>query len=507
MSAKKENDMANKKSNDLPFNLEAEMAVLGAALLQTDALYNVISSLDWDDFYFVKHQKIYRAIKTLLDRKTSVDVLTVSEFLINSKELDEVGGVEYLQELLESNITFANLKFYIDIILDQSVLRKMLTTIRDIDYRYRNEDIKNPNDFILNAETAFKESVAKRHISSFIDMEEAMSKVQYQISQNKDLAPDLETITGVTTGYPKLNAITQGFQKGEVTIVAGRPGMGKTALALNFAYQAATKGNVPVAIFSLEMSSDLLVKRIIASVSSVSLKNINTCRFFGNQRPKVNAAINQIAGLPIYIDESPGIRLMDIIAKTRKLQATHPDLGLVIIDYLGLIQASDASKKNPDSRQEEVRKISLAIKGMARELKVPVILLSQLSRDVEKRDNRRPMISDLRDSGSIEQDADVIFLIYREDYYSEQRKTQPGAKKPGQMTASDKFEVIKNQKSELLSDATLGGASYVEVHVAKNRNGATGKVPLFFYKEWGKFEQPSQSWIDEMQRLNDEAGE
>lgn len=489
--------------NDLPFNLEAEKAVLGASLLQNDALYNMISSLDADDFYFVKHQKIYKAIKTLVERKTNVDILTVAEFLTNSKELDDVGGVDYLQEILESPITFANLKFYIDIILDQSVLRKMLTTIRDIDNRYKTENIKNPNDFILEAETLFKDSVSKRHISSFIDMSTAMEKVQYQINQNKDLAPDLETLTGVTTGYPKLNAITQGFQKGEVTIIAGRPGMGKTALALNFAYQAATKGNVPVAIFSLEMSTDLLVKRIIASVSNVSLKNINTCRFFGNQRPKVNAAINEIAGLPIYIDESPGIRLMDIVAKTRKLQAIHPDLGLVIIDYLGLIQAG-TGKTNPDSRQEEVRKISLAIKNMARELSVPVVLLSQLSRDVEKRDNRRPMISDLRDSGSIEQDADVIFLLYREDYYSEQRKKAPGDKKPGQMTASDKFEVLKNQKKELLEDATLGGASYVEVHVAKNRNGATGSVPLFFYKEWGKFEQPSQSWIDEMERLNSE---
>ena len=498
--------MARKKVNDLPYNLDAEKAVLGAALLSLDALYNVISSLDYEDFYFSKHEKIFKAMKTLLERKTSVDVLTVSEYLMNSKELDEIGGVEYLQELLESNITFANLKFYIDIILDQSVLRKMLTTIREIDYRYKNEDIKNPNDFILNAEVMFKDSVAKRHISSFIDMEEAVSRVQYQISQNKDLAPDLETLTGVTTGYPKLNALTQGFQKGEVTIVAGRPGMGKTALALNFAYHAATKGNVPVAIFSLEMSSDLLVKRIIASVSSVSLKNINTCRFYGNQRPKVNSAINEISELPIFIDESSGIRLMDIVAKTRKLQAAHPDLGLVIIDYLGLIQASEGNK-NPDSRQEEVRKISLAIKNMARELKVPVILLSQLSRDVEKRDTKKPMISDLRDSGSIEQDADVIFLLYREDYYSEQRKTQPGMKKPGQMSASDKFEVIKNQKSELLSDASLGGASYVEVHVAKNRNGATGKVPLFFYKEWGKFDQPSQAWIDEMQKLNEDAGE
>jgi replicative DNA helicase len=251
------------------------------------------------------------------------------------------------------------------------------------------------------------------------------------------------------------------------------------------------------------MSSDLLVKRIIASVSSVNLKNINTCRFYGNQRPKVADAMNQIMNLPIYIDESPGIRLMDIVAKTRKLQATNKDLGLVIIDYLGLIQAT-SGKSSPDSRQEEVRKISLEIKNMARELKVPVVLLSQLSRDVEKRDTKRPMISDLRDSGSIEQDADVIFLLYRDDYYADQRKKAPGDKKPGQMSASDKFEVLKNQKKELMSDATLGGASYVEVHVAKNRNGSTGTVPLFFYKEWGKFEQPSQSWIDEMERLNQE---
>lgn len=489
--------------NDLPFNLEAEKAVLGAALLQNDALYNVISSLEEDDFYSTKHQKIYAAIKTLLKDRKNVDIVTLSEYLVNSKELDDIGGINYLQEILESPITFANLKFYIDIVNDQSVLRKMITTIRDIDHDFKTSDIKNPNDFILNAEEAFKTSIARRHISTFINMSEAIENVQYQINMNKDLAPDLETLTGITTGYPKLNALTQGFQKGEVTIIAGRPGMGKTAFALNLAYNAATKGNVPVAIFSLEMSSDLLVKRIIASVSSVNLKNINTCRFYGNQRPKVADAMNQIMNLPIYIDESPGIRLMDIVAKTRKLQATNKDLGLVIIDYLGLIQAT-SGKSSPDSRQEEVRKISLEIKNMARELKVPVVLLSQLSRDVEKRDTKRPMISDLRDSGSIEQDADVIFLLYRDDYYADQRKKAPGDKKPGQMSASDKFEVLKNQKKELMSDATLGGASYVEVHVAKNRNGSTGTVPLFFYKEWGKFEQPSQSWIDEMERLNQE---
>ncbi|MPN37335.1 Replicative DNA helicase [bioreactor metagenome] len=196
---------------------------------------------------------------------------------------------------------------------------------------------------------------------------------------------------------------------------------------------------------------------------------------------------------------------MDIIAKTRKLQSAHPDLGLVIIDYLGLVQLTQTNSRNPDSRQEEVRKISLALKAMAKDLKLPVVIVSQLSRDVEKRDAKKPMLSDLRDSGSIEQDADVVMLLYREDYYSDQKKKEIGNKKPSQLSSSDRFELVRQQKEKEAGDTLPGNASYVEVNVAKNRNGATGKVPLFFYKDFGRFDSPSKAWVDAMREVEDSA--
>lgn len=492
-----------KNNGALPYNIDAEKAVLGSALLAQEALYNVVSSLEIDDFYEGKHQIIYKSVISLMNRKTPVDVLTVATELANMKELENIGGANYLKELTESMISFGNLQFYIDIVLDQSVMRRMLLTIRDINREYLEEDIENPNDFILKSEVKFKDSVARRHISSFIDMETAAKRVEAQLNDQKEMSASDTDVIGLNTGYPMLNALTQGFQKGEMTIIAARPSVGKTALALNFAFQVATKENVPVAIFSLEMTSELLVKRLIASASCVNLKNINMGRFYGQDRQKVAQGIKEVANTKIFIDDSPGIRLMDIIAKTRKLQSAHPDLGLVIIDYLGLVQLTQTNSRNPDSRQEEVRKISLALKAMAKDLKLPVVIVSQLSRDVEKRDTKKPMLSDLRDSGSIEQDADVVMLLYREDYYSDQKKKEIGNKKPSQLSSSDRFELVRQQKEKEAGDTLPGNASYVEVNVAKNRNGATGKVPLFFYKDFGRFDSPSKAWVDAMREVED----
>lgn len=494
--------MATKVNQSLPHNIDAEKAVLGSALLISDALFNVTSSLIAEDFYEGKHQIIFKAMLALLERKIPVDVLTIATELESKKELLNIGGSEYLGELTASMISFGNLQFYIDIVLDQSVARNMLTMIREIDREYLNEQIDNTNDFILKSEEKFKKSVARRHISSFIDMNVATDRVKRHFDMQKEYSPTDSAITGLTTGYNYIDNLTQGFQKGELTIIAARPSVGKTALALNFAYNVATKENVPVAIFSLEMTSDLLTKRLVASQAGVNLKNINIGRFFGQDRNKVAAALNEVSNAKIFIDDSSGIRLLDIVAKTRKLQATNPDLGLVIVDYLGLVQTAQTSK-TPDSRQEEVRKISLALKGMAKELKIPVIVVSQLSRDVEKRDTKKPMLSDLRDSGSIEQDADVVMLMYREDYYSSQKKKEVGEKKTSQLTNADRFELARQQKEKELGSALPGNASYVELNVAKNRNGSTGVVSLFFYKDYGRFEEPTKAWIDAMKDLEE----
>jgi replicative DNA helicase len=490
--------MAKTVAMDLPYNAEAEKAVLGSALLSRDALFTVLSELKEEDFFETRNRIIFRILGVLQKKNIIVDVLTMTEELINIKELENVGGVDYLKVCTDAMVALSSLQFYINIVRDQAVLRELLLTIRDIDKSYRNEQIEDVDEFIKNAEVKIKNATEKRRISTFRTSQEVANVVEMAIAEQ--LKSSNDNITGLTTGFDNLDKITQGFQKGEMIIVAARPSVGKTALAMNFAYRAALKKNVPVAIFSLEMSAELLIKRLLAADSNVSLTKINSGDLNALERNKISHSVKNLGAAPIYIDDSPGIHLMNIIAKSRQLQAKHPDLGLIIVDYLGLVTTGNSSSKGNDSRQEEVRKISLALKALARDLKVPVIVVSQLSRDVEKRDTKKPMMSDLRDSGSIEQDADVVMLLYREDYYKSTKKENGDKKKAKDMTKGERFELIK----QTLGDAAnLGDASYVEVNVAKNRNGQTGPISLFFYKSFGRFDQPSQEFEEQMRNFSD----
>lgn len=486
-----------KAKTDLPYNSQAEQAVLGSALLTKDALYTVLSSLEESDFFEGRHQLIYRAINNLRERGVSVDLLTCSEELLNLKELDNIGGVEYLQECCDSMVAFANLDHYIAIVNDQSCLRKLLVTIRDIDRKYHMEEIENINDFILQSEEAIKDATEKRRISSFKPTSAVAPEVEAIIKSTREL--DDDDVTGLNTGYEGLNKKTQGFQRSNLIILAARPSVGKTALALNFAYRAATRGKVPVGIFSLEMSSELLVRRLIASESNIPLQNLATGKLSGEQRLKLADAVRKVSSAPIYIDDTPGNKLMDIIAKSRKLQAKEPNLGLIVVDYIGLVETSGNGRTN-DSRQEEVRKISLALKQLALELKIPILALSQLSRDVEK-ERRRPQLSDLRDSGSIEQDADVVLLLHREDYGKES-KNPAGNKKLGDLTEEERKKLTYGQQQQMLAESMPGDASYVDVIIAKNRNGQPGNVALFFYKSFGRFDTPPKEWEEKMKEIN-----
>ncbi len=481
---------------DLPYNEQAEQACLGSALLSKDAMYSVLSSLQESDFFEGRHQLIYRAIDNLRVRGVNVDTLTCAEELLNLKELDNIGGVEYLQLCCDSMVAFANLDHYINIVNDQSCLRKLLEAIRQIDYKYHSEEIENINDFILKGEEMIKDATERRRISSFKPTKEVAPEVEGIIKSTRELADD--EVTGLNTGYEDINKITQGFQRSNLVILAARPAVGKTALALNFAYRAATRAKKPVAIFSLEMSSELLVRRLIASESLIPLKNLSTGQLSGEQRLKLSDAVKRVGGAPIYIDDTPGNKLMDIIAKSRKLQAKEPELGLIVVDYLGLVETSG---NKGDSRQEEVRKISLALKQLAMELKIPVLALSQLSRDVEKQ-NRKPQLSDLRDSGSIEQDADVVMLLHREDYGKESKTNKYDNKKLDELTPEERKKLSMGQKHQMLTESLSGDASYVDVIIAKNRNGQTDVVPLFFYKSYGRFDTPPKEWKEQMRELS-----
>ncbi|MCR5505421.1 MAG: replicative DNA helicase [Bacilli bacterium] len=489
---------ASKKKNvqvsDLPYNKQAEQACLGSAMLSKDALITVLSSLSEDDFFEGKHKLIYRALKNANERKVAVDVLTITEELINMKELDNIGGVAYLKTCTDSMVALSSLEFYVHIVNDQSTLRRLLVTLRGIDDKYHTEEIEDVDKFIQDSEAAIKDATEKRRVSQFKSSEEIAKKVEIEISTSRVTGED--EVTGLTTGYKGINKFTQGFQRGDMVIIAARPSVGKTALALNIGFRAATRGHVPVAIFSLEMASELLVKRLVASESGVSLKAISSGTVKGQDKAKVADAIKKISNAQIFIDDSPGLKLMDVVAKSRKLQAKlqadHSELGLVIIDYLGLVQTGQ-NGRNPDSRQEEVRKISLTLKDLARELKVPIIVISQLSRDVEKRDSKRPMLSDLRDSGNIEQDADVVMLLYREDYYKNS-KNPAGDKKMKDVTNDEKRQLSREQREKQLAEQMPGDASYVEVNVAKNRNGQTGVAGLFFFKAFGRFDDPPEEF-------------
>ena len=490
---KTNNKPVKKAASDLPFNVNAEQAVLGSALLNKDALNTVIGSVREDDFFLGKHQLIFRAISQLFLRGIEVDTLTVTEELLNMKELDNIGGVEYLQLCCDSMVAFANLEYYIAIVNDQSCLRKLLLTIREIDKKYHTEEIDNINNFILASETMIKEATEKRRISQFKKTEDVAPVVENQI-KSTNISADEDDVTGLNTGFVGVNRQTQGFQRSNLIILAARPAVGKTALALNFAYRVATRAKRPVAIFSLEMSSDLLVRRLIASESSIPLKTLATGRLNGEERIHLADAVKRVARAPIFIDDTPGNKLMDIIAKSRKLVAQIPDLSLIVVDYLGLVETSS----NKDSRQEEVRKISLALKQLALELKIPILALSQLSRSVEK-DKRKPQLSDLRDSGSIEQDADVVMLMHREDY-GQESKNQSN-KKYSELTEEEKKKLSYGQQQQMLAEQMPGDASYVDVIIAKNRNGQTGNVALFFYKAYGRFDTPPKEWEERMKEI------
>ena len=493
----KKGDNVKKAASELPYNSEAEKVVLGSAMIKKDYCLDMLNSLEEDDFFLGKHQVIYRAISELTMRNVAVDVLTVAEELQNLKELENIGGAKYLAECTNTVVASSVLAHYISIVQDNAVLRNMLKAIRGIDQEYHTEEIENINDFILDCENRFKDSIAKRHISSFVLTKEIAPIIEASMNQPNDGEEDSDLL-GISSGYDKINNYTQGFKGGEMIIVAARPSVGKTALCLNFAYRVATRSKKAVAIFSLEMSKEQIFNRLVAIASCVNAKEINTGRIKTAQdRLKVMSAMKEIANSKIYIDDTSSIKLNDIIAKSTKLQAHEPDLGLIIVDYLGLV--SIASKgKGPDNRQEEVRRISLALKGLARDLDVPIIVVSQLSRAVEQRDSKRPMMSDLRDSGNIEQDADIVMLLFRDDYYDSSKKSKAvndaANKKGGQLTERDKFELAKQQQEQERGTLIPGNASYTEVIIAKNRSGQVGTCPLFFYKDYLRFDQPNAEW-------------
>ena len=459
----------------LPHNIPAEKSVLGAMISSRDALIEASSGLVVEDFFDLKNQIVFGAILRVQDKREPVDVQTVTNELINSKEFEKIGGIEYLLEITESNIAPSNYKHYIDIVKDQAVLRNYLLQLKETINQYDKEEINDVSTFIgLTAEKILRKAESRK-ISSFETAESVANRVKADLNTIK--ITDEDGVTGLTTGYKRLNELTHGWQKSDMIILAARPSVGKTAFALNLCLNATLKTKKSVGIFSLEMPAEMLMMRLVANRSTVELGKIQTGKISQRDYVAIDKALSEIASTKLYIDDSPNIKLMDILSKARKLKMEHPDLALIMIDYIGLITTGN---KKVESRQVEVSEISRQLKALARELEIPILVLCQLSRNVEqaKTGGRKPVISDLRESGSIEQDADVIMLLSRPDYQNKDSSNMKALTK-------DINEPIINENGETISQVT--------VTVGKNRNGPIGDVKLIFTKTIGRFDEQANN--------------
>lgn len=447
-------------SRQMPQNLEAEMSVLGVAFLNKNALSKICEEIEEDMFYSEANQKLFTAIKSLYESKTPVDITTVKEELDKKKNLLAVGGLEYISEVIDSVATAANLDYYIQIVKEKYTIRNLIDTATNIVTDAYDED-GSVTSLLDNAEKNILNVVRARQTSEFARISDVLKRAQENLEQ---LAQNKNPITGIETGFYELDKASAGLHEGELIIIAARPGMGKTAFALNIATNAAISSKKAVAIFNLEMPAEQLVNRMISAVGQIDSYKLQTGRLEHNDWKRYNEAMSQLGDTNIYIEDNAGITSSEIRAKCRRLASSETGLGLVIIDYLQLVTSGG---KRPESRQQEVSEISRAFKTMAMELKVPVIALAQLSRNAEKRENNQPMLADLRESGSIEQDADMVLFINRNDYFK----------------AKGELNKEKNVPCDII--------------IAKHRKGSTGKFQLLFELNMSNFRNYIKTEKDE----------
>ncbi|HHS0065471.1 TPA: replicative DNA helicase [Streptococcus agalactiae] len=438
-----------------PQDLLAEQAVLGSIFISPEKLIMVREFISPDDFYKYSHKVIFRAMITLADRNDAIDAATVRNILDDQGDLQNIGGLGYIVELVNSVPTSANAEFYAKIVSEKAMLRDIISKLTDtVNMAYEGND---SDEIIATAEKALVDINEHSNRSGFRKISDVL-KVNYE---NLELrSQQTSDVTGLPTGFRDLDRITTGLHPDQLIILAARPAVGKTAFVLNIAQNVGTKQNRPVAIFSLEMGAESLVDRMLAAEGMVDSHSLRTGQLTDQDWNNVTIAQGALADAPIYIDDTPGIKITEIRARSRRLsQEVDDGLGLIVIDYLQLISGT-----RPENRQQEVSEISRQLKILAKELKVPVIALSQLSRGVEQRQDKRPVLSDIRESGSIEQDADIVAFLYRDDYYRREGE----------------------EAEEIVEDNT------VEVILEKNRAGARGTVKLMFQKEYNKFSSIAQ---------------
>jgi replicative DNA helicase len=438
-----------------PQNLEAEQSVLGGILIDNQAVNSVLEILQMDDFYSDAHRKIFAAILELSEKGRPSDLITLSDVLRDRNQIDAVGGVSYLASLVDNVPSAANISYYSKIVKEKAILRSLIGTATDILTKsyHAGSDVDTLLDEAEHAIFEISENKIKPSFSPLKELIKDSFRTIERLYEKKEL------ITGVPTGFEMLDEKTSGLQKSDLVVVAGRPSMGKTALALNIAQYAAIEANIPVAIFSLEMSKEQLAFRMLSSEARVDSQRLR--RGFPGETdwPKLTTAAGRLAEAPIFIDDTAAITVLEMKAKARRLRA-ETGLGLVIVDYLQLMRSLGFR----DSREQEISEISRSLKALAKELSIPVMALSQLNRQVEQRTNRRPQMADLRESGAIEQDADVIIFLYRDEVYNRAEDN------PEKGTA--------------------------EIIIGKQRNGPVGTVKLSFLEKFTRFENPARGDYD-----------
>ena len=434
-----------------PQNIEAEQAVLGAMLIERDAINKVVEKLKETDFYREDHKLLFRTMVNLFAKGNAVDIVTIVDDLRREGKLEAAGGIAYIGMLNDIVPTAANVKYHTEIVEEKSLLRSLIYTATNI-AAMGYEASEEVRSIVDRAEKMMLEVSNRRGGQGFVPIKDivftALERIEY-------LQTNPGQMTGVVTGFAELDRVTNGMQPSDLVLIAARPSMGKTAFVLNICANAAIRSKAPIAFFSLEMSKEQLVQRMICSESAIDSQKLRAGSLDDRDWKKLMIGSNAISGAPIFIDETPSITVLELRSKARRLKSEH-NLQMIIIDYLQLMSGGGSSKE--DNRQQEISEISRSLKALARELRVPVLALSQLSRSVEGRAKKRPMLSDLRESGSLEQDADIVMFLYRDEYYDREAE-QP------------------NNEAEII--------------IAKHRNGPTETLKLFFHKQFTRFDNLS----------------
>ncbi|MCI5744802.1 MAG: replicative DNA helicase [Erysipelotrichaceae bacterium] len=447
---------------DLPYNAEAEKQVLANMIFSSDLLIETLTRLNENDFYVPQHKIIFSTLKNIYDKnKAKIEPYALIDALSIDGNLEKVGDASYILELVDSYNDLANSKYYINSVEEKSILRSVILAANKIVTKWSEESSGDISNYINKVEKEITDITKKRRVEDFVSINDAFKIYKEKVSLIKS---GQDNVNGLLTGYTSFDKLTLGFKPGEINILAARPSVGKSALALNFLFRTAMKTKKPCAFFSLEMGIESITNRILSAKSGVPIRKIQTASFDKEEEININKAMRDISECNLFIDETSAIKTVDIRAKLNKLQSRYGELGLIVIDYIGLITPDVKAKDSV--RSLELGAISASLKAIARDFKCPLLVLSQLSRSIDSRTSKEPQLSDLRESGSIEQDADVVMFIHRPDY--------------GKMQ-----EAANGENGS--DDPNATSDSPVSLIIAKNRNGRIATIDFMFQKHIGRF--------------------